>query len=200
MNSLSPNGKHTTATWKQVIFDRPYNKHDNNPRIVDWGEWDKIVYPLLGKQFPVEKISLNGKSLERKRTHSEAALPLRYQILESIREQLTKDNDYLLDLELEKTPISIDEGDIEGSSRSTEFFNDDGISIANLKTVEEVLISQIKSKKDFDEAERKIAIKGDVDELQLFRKSFRNWKSNLFGENFINGDITNEDFGYVYHI
>lgn len=46
---LAPGGKHTTATWRQVLFDAPYNRQMRLPRMLRWHDWRNIVYPMLGK-------------------------------------------------------------------------------------------------------------------------------------------------------
>eukprot|EP01039_Chlorochromonas_danica_P002521 gene2521-2761_t len=51
---LSPGGKHTTATWKQILFDAPYNRQKRLPRMFRWNDWRGLVYPMLGKVCPVE--------------------------------------------------------------------------------------------------------------------------------------------------
>jgi len=46
---LSPGGKHTTATWKQIIFDAPYNRQKRLPRMFHWKDWRYFIYTMLGK-------------------------------------------------------------------------------------------------------------------------------------------------------
>jgi hypothetical protein len=36
LDLIAPHGSHTSATWKQVIFDHPYNRHLLIPRIKKW--------------------------------------------------------------------------------------------------------------------------------------------------------------------
>lgn len=43
-------GAHT-PTWQQLVFDRPYNRHLDLPRISDWRNWRGAVYPMLEKSF-----------------------------------------------------------------------------------------------------------------------------------------------------
>ena len=47
---LAPGGKHTTATWKQVVYDQPYNSTVNAPRLREWREWKEVVLPLFSKR------------------------------------------------------------------------------------------------------------------------------------------------------
>lgn len=54
---LSPGGKHTTATWKQIVFDAPYNRQMRLPRMFRWKDWRNYVYPMLGKKVPSELYS-----------------------------------------------------------------------------------------------------------------------------------------------
>lgn len=49
MCHLNPRGKHTAAKWKQIVFDAPYNRQVNNPRMYHWRDWRHVVYPMLGK-------------------------------------------------------------------------------------------------------------------------------------------------------
>jgi hypothetical protein len=50
---LTPGGKHTTATWKQIVFDAPYNRQMRIPRLCHWEDWKSVVMPLFGK-LPTE--------------------------------------------------------------------------------------------------------------------------------------------------
>lgn len=43
-------GSHT-PTWKQLVFDRPYNRHLDMPRMSDWRKWREAVYPMLESSF-----------------------------------------------------------------------------------------------------------------------------------------------------
>jgi len=56
---LNPGGKHTRATWKQVIFDAPYNRQNKVPRINKWKNWRKIIIPMLGRLTPAKLLELS---------------------------------------------------------------------------------------------------------------------------------------------
>lgn len=40
-----------TPSWKQFVFDRPYNRHLDLPRMHEWRTWREAVYPMLEKSF-----------------------------------------------------------------------------------------------------------------------------------------------------
>jgi 5'-nucleotidase len=63
---LSPGGKHTTATWKQIIFDAPYNRQLRLPRMFRWSDWRAFVYPMLGRVMPSELLSFSQDEAEGK--------------------------------------------------------------------------------------------------------------------------------------
>ena len=48
LDVLAPMGKHTAATWKQIIFDAHYNQSSTLPRLTHWRDWKKVIRPLLG--------------------------------------------------------------------------------------------------------------------------------------------------------
>ena len=48
-DQLAPGGKHTTATWKQVVFHQPYNAAVGAPRLREWREWREVILPLFSK-------------------------------------------------------------------------------------------------------------------------------------------------------
>eukprot|EP01042_Synura_sphagnicola_P001937 gene1937-2288_t len=50
LDVLAPMGKHTAATWKQIIFDAHYNQSSTLPRLTHWRDWKKVIRPLLGKK------------------------------------------------------------------------------------------------------------------------------------------------------
>jgi hypothetical protein len=52
--SMDPGGRHSTATWKQILFDAPYNQQPFQPRLMQWKDWRDVVYPLLGKALHVD--------------------------------------------------------------------------------------------------------------------------------------------------
>lgn len=89
LDQLSPGGKHTAASWKQVLFDAPYNRQLRAPRISVWRNWRDVILPLLGDitseqleficQVPKEEIrslssqdSLNMTSYDRTETEGES--------------------------------------------------------------------------------------------------------------------------------
>jgi hypothetical protein len=63
---LSPGGKHTTATWRQVAFDQPYNRQMTVPRLFDWRDWKEVIMPLFGKS---PKIDPYGTYMENMYLH-----------------------------------------------------------------------------------------------------------------------------------
>lgn len=36
-----------TPSWQQLVFDRPYNRHLDLPRMSEWEQWRGAVYPML---------------------------------------------------------------------------------------------------------------------------------------------------------
>lgn len=63
---LSPGGKHTTAAWKQIVFDAPYNRQLRLPRMFRWRDWRNFLYPMLGKAIPSEILSYSQDEAEGK--------------------------------------------------------------------------------------------------------------------------------------
>jgi len=61
---LSPGGKHTTATWKQIIFDAPYNRQLRLPRMFKWCDWPAFVYPMLGRAISSDLLSFSRDQAE----------------------------------------------------------------------------------------------------------------------------------------
>lgn len=47
LDRMAPYGKHTTASWKQIVFDAPYNRQLKIPRLLKWSEWRSVVVPLI---------------------------------------------------------------------------------------------------------------------------------------------------------
>lgn len=43
-------GAHTPS-WKQFVFDRPYNRHLDLPRMSEWRNWREAVLPMLESTF-----------------------------------------------------------------------------------------------------------------------------------------------------
>eukprot|EP00599_Poterioochromonas_sp_BG-1_P008745 CAMPEP_0173153570 /NCGR_PEP_ID=MMETSP1105-20130129/12939_1 /TAXON_ID=2985 /ORGANISM="Ochromonas sp., Strain BG-1" /LENGTH=635 /DNA_ID=CAMNT_0014069531 /DNA_START=1 /DNA_END=1908 /DNA_ORIENTATION=- len=53
---LAPNRKHNKASWRQIIFDAPYNRQLRLPRLNRWSEWKKLVYGVLGSSLSDETL------------------------------------------------------------------------------------------------------------------------------------------------
>jgi len=56
-----PGWKHTLATWKQVIFDAPYNHEAVLPRLCEWKDWKSIILPMLGRVTPSQLEELSRR-------------------------------------------------------------------------------------------------------------------------------------------
>lgn len=37
--------------WVQVLYDQPYNRHVNKPRIFDWSEWEEAIERVREKTY-----------------------------------------------------------------------------------------------------------------------------------------------------
>jgi len=49
LDVLFPKGRHTSANWRQVVFDAPYNQQMTGPRMMKWSDWEQTIMPLFGK-------------------------------------------------------------------------------------------------------------------------------------------------------
>jgi len=41
------NGEQVMSCWKQIIYDQPYNRESNLPRLYRWKDWSKVVLPQM---------------------------------------------------------------------------------------------------------------------------------------------------------
>lgn len=80
MCHLNPRGKHTAAKWRQIIFDAPYNRQVNNPRLYHWRDWRHVLYPMIGRSEDTIPMSASAsqeslrESIMRGRGTSDALL------------------------------------------------------------------------------------------------------------------------------
>ena len=61
-----------------MVFDAPYNRQVNNPRLNNWQDWRKVLYPMLGKAYetisPSESQADLAFNIARGRATSDALL------------------------------------------------------------------------------------------------------------------------------
>ena len=166
LDELAPGGKHTSATWKQVVFDQPYNRNTNIPRITHWNEWKEIILPLLGStdagdpnpyEFeygtPIDELTDFGRTA---RSGSTDAYDMRMQLLaQSAAVPIGGP------LGFRRSEMFLDRLGTDGLRNDTDVDNNrKERTRTNLETAEKLLL----------------ALTGDTDELQLFRESYSKWK------------------------
>lgn len=61
-----PAWNNLNSIWKHVVFDAPYNKHLEIPRLKTWADWRSVIPPLLGE----------AKTHEFKLAMKQAGVPL----------------------------------------------------------------------------------------------------------------------------
>eukprot|EP01041_Mallomonas_annulata_P001611 gene1611-3109_t len=185
---MAPRGRHTTATWKQVVFDAPYNRHTTLPRLKCWSDWRTVLQPLLGKrvaddpyrleygepspvtmhksrvEFPLQN---NGKDVN---VHSVEGLLEAFKTLDQGEDldagslTLTDDSESFLE------DYQGFKADVEREARER----------GGLDGLKQSLNSKAKTRQlNADIADRETAIQGeaeDVMDVELFRQSYRRWR------------------------
>ena len=48
LDLIAPGGQQTASSWKQVLFQQPYNLQSNPgiKRMQNWGEWREVLMPV----------------------------------------------------------------------------------------------------------------------------------------------------------
>eukprot|EP01038_Epipyxis_sp_PR26KG_P010577 gene10577-14207_t len=69
LDKIHPSGKHLTATWKQIVFDAPYNRANGNDvaschvKLYSWSNWRNEIYPLVGKPMLSANLSFRSDTI-----------------------------------------------------------------------------------------------------------------------------------------
>ena len=196
MDVMAPQGCHTAATWKQVIFDAPYNQQSTLPRLRKWVDWKSVIQPLLGKktaedpyllEYGEPSPCLSQKSPVLHFPLEDENVPLRSvnDILGAYRQALTPDEDGGTSVTHKSLTLTDDSDtfieDYKELRRDAEMQADsmeglDGLKKALNKIAKERVKKEEKNARD-------AAIAGgaeDAMDAEVFRQSYRQWRKESF--------------------
>jgi len=175
LDSLAPQGRHTTATWRQVVYDAPYNCEVAIPRLRSWSDWKSVILPLLGKPVgeygepcPSPKSHIDDASTSRQENGISGAENVEM-LLGAFRDSLEPGDE--LSLTLTDDSDSFLEDYLGVKSQAERAVKERGLD--GLK----VSLSQRVVAKRRDEEVAALAVGAeDVMEVELFRRSYRRWR------------------------
>ena len=190
LDLLAPEGTHTTASWKQVIFDAPYNQQCNIPRLKRWKDWRSVILPLLGKKTPDDPYLLEYGVPTLSQFNRSIKFPLQENedtevhsvddLLDAYKDSLAPDDDVKsLTLTEDSNAFLEDYRDMRKEMEMHVSGQPDG-----LEMLKQSLNKRAKEKlRDIEKEERRIAIANEGEDSmdsELFRKSYRQWRLEVF--------------------
>jgi len=194
---MAPRGYHTAATWKQVIFDAPYNQPSTLPRLRKWSDWKSVIQPLLGKKTaedpylleygePSPCISQKSPVLNFPLEDENIKLRSVNEILGAYRQALTPDAEGGTSATHKSLTLTDDSDsfieDYKELKRDAELQAAD--SIGGLDGLKQALNKIAKDRVSKEEkSAREAAIAGgaeDAMDAEIFRQSYRQWRKESY--------------------